>query len=476
VDGTLQEVPQLAIPAGPYTPGQSYFGRNGYIEYVAGNAPVIYSAAHGGSLTPSEIPDRTAGTCGGAATTTTDLNTQELVRTMQARHFARFGNYPHIVINRLHRRKLDANRDILEGACADAEAQIAWNEFQDFIDVAKTAVLSATGRGWYMDMHGHGHEIQRLELGYLISGVALRRTDGTLDGTVVYEDSTSIKTISEASPLTFSALLRGASSLGTLYANNNFPSVPASNDPYPESGESYFSGGYNTARHGCGIEASGLGGVSGGNICGVQIEANLTGVRDSNTNRTRFADVTASVLDTFLSTHWGLDIGAGGPPNSAPVASFTYGCSGLGCSFVDTSADGDGTIVSRNWTFGDGGTSTAQNPTHSYAVAGTYTVTLSVTDDDGASNGRSEAVSVSSPSGITLTLATRKVRGNRFVDLTWSGAAGTTVDVYRNNSLIVNTANDGAHTDALGKASGTFTYRVCNAGTGVCSNQATASS
>ena len=114
--------PAFAIPPGPYTPGQSYFGRNNYIEYVAGNAPVIYSAPHGGALTPSEIPDRTASNCGGSATTTTDLNTAELVRAMQARHFARFGTWPHIIINHLARRKLDANRTAEEAACGDAEA------------------------------------------------------------------------------------------------------------------------------------------------------------------------------------------------------------------------------------------------------------------------------------------------------------------------------------------------------------------
>ena len=53
--------PTSTIPPGPYVAGQSYTGRNGYIEYIAGNAPVIYTAPHGGNLTPSEIPDRTAG-------------------------------------------------------------------------------------------------------------------------------------------------------------------------------------------------------------------------------------------------------------------------------------------------------------------------------------------------------------------------------------------------------------------------------
>ena len=49
-----------------YVPGHSYFGANGYIEYVAGNAPVIFTASHGGALLPASIPDRTGARCGTA--------------------------------------------------------------------------------------------------------------------------------------------------------------------------------------------------------------------------------------------------------------------------------------------------------------------------------------------------------------------------------------------------------------------------
>ena len=70
--------------------------------------------------------------------------------------------------------------------------------------------------------------------------------------------------------------------------------------------------------------------------------------------------------------------------NQPPTASFTSSCTDLTCNFTDTSADGDGSIVSWAWDFGDGNTSTAQHPTHGYALAGTYTVTLTATDDGGA--------------------------------------------------------------------------------------------
>ena len=41
-----------------YLPGVSYFGRSNYIEYIAGDLPIIISAPHGGALIPAEMPDR----------------------------------------------------------------------------------------------------------------------------------------------------------------------------------------------------------------------------------------------------------------------------------------------------------------------------------------------------------------------------------------------------------------------------------
>jgi serine protease len=165
--------------------------------------------------------------------------------------------------------------------------------------------------------------------------------------------------------------------------------------------------------------------------------------------------------------------GGGGGANTPPTASFTSSCSGQTCAFTNTSTDPDGSVVSWSWNLGDGATSTVANPSRTYAAAGTYTVTLTVTDNGGATGTTSQAVTVTAPSGISLSTRGYKVKGIPKVDLTWSGATSANVDVFRNGAKIATTANDGARTDTLAKGStGTFTYRVCEAGTSTCSGNA----
>ena len=84
-----------------------------------------------------------------------------------------------------------------------------------------------------------------------------------------------------------------------------------------------------------------------------------------------------------------------GSGNNAPTAAFTFTTTGLQASFTDGSSDSDGTIAGWDWDFGDGNTSTGQNPDVTYAANGTYTVTLTVTDDMGATGSTSQQVTVS---------------------------------------------------------------------------------
>ncbi|MBB5208871.1 proprotein convertase P-domain-containing protein [Chiayiivirga flava] len=95
----------------------------------------------------------------------------------------------------------------------------------------------------------------------------------------------------------------------------------------------------------------------------------------------------------------GYRAGGGTPGNVAPVANFTFTTSGLTATFTNTSTDSDGAIASRSWNFGDGTTSTAASPSKTYSAAGTYNVTLTVTDDDGASNATTKSVTVTSGGG-----------------------------------------------------------------------------
>lgn len=278
----------IEAQAQPFVPGQTYFGRSNYIEYIAGDLPIILSAPHGGALQPAELATRTYGTFA------TDSNTEDLARRVRTEIQNRIGHVPHIILCRLDRDKIDANRDIVEGAQGDPNTEIAWTEFQNFITWSRTNVTARHGRGFYIDLHGHGHSIQRLELGYLLDASELRLSDATLNS-AFYENQSSIRALSQHSPLTFPQLLRGSTSFGALIDSLGYPAVPCPDDPAPEVGDDYFNGGYNTVVHGS---------RDGGTIDGLQIESNSTGVRDTAGNRTAYAQALARALEDYFATHY----------------------------------------------------------------------------------------------------------------------------------------------------------------------------
>ena len=81
--------------------------------------------------------------------------------------------------------------------------------------------------------------------------------------------------------------------------------------------------------------------------------------------------------------------------NTAPTAAFTTVTNGLTATFDGSgSTDPDGTVNSYAWTFGDGSTGTGVKPNHTYAKAGSYPVTLTVTDNAGGSAAKTATVTV----------------------------------------------------------------------------------
>lgn len=272
-----------------YEPGESYWGRRSYTEYIPGELPLVLSAGHGGDLRPGEIATRTYGT------TAADSNTRELTMELRAAFIELSGFAPHTVISHLHRSRLDPNREIVEAAQGNIYAQHAWDEYHELIRLARRRVELDFGSGFYIDMHGHGHTIQRLELGYLLTAEELNGSDESLDQLATVARS-SIRDLGRDSPLPFSALLRGPTSLGGLLEGWDIPVVPAPSDPSPGS-DPYWRGGYSTRLHGS-VE-------DGEVVSGVQIEHHWDDLRDSANNRATYARQLARSVRAFMLEHYG---------------------------------------------------------------------------------------------------------------------------------------------------------------------------
>lgn len=101
--------------------------------------------------------------------------------------------------------------------------------------------------------------------------------------------------------------------------------------------------------------------------------------------------------DSQLSTSDTVNVSVSSSQNTPPIANFQYQVNDLQVTLSNQSSDPDGSIASSFWSFGDGSTSTASSPSHSYAVAGTYLVELTVTDNSGAQASYSQSVTVSAP-------------------------------------------------------------------------------
>ncbi len=276
---------------------QVVYSPNNYIEYHVGTVPIILSAPHGGNITPANIPDRTCNN----PTLITDGKMKELAFATDSFFHAKTGCRLHLILCNLKRTKLDCNRNLADGACGNPDAEIAWTAFQHYIDSARLLSESAFPESFYIDLHGHGHTKQRLELGYLLWGSRLRNSDSTLN-TAQFIGYSSIQDMvsSNVNSYSHAQLIRGSHSFGTLLANAGYPSVPSQQDIHPDTTDSYFSGGHNTRVHTCATPN-----VSSN---GVQIETNYSGVRDNPANIRKFGDALSDVLLAYLKHHFNLDL------------------------------------------------------------------------------------------------------------------------------------------------------------------------
>jgi len=92
----------------------------------------------------------------------------------------------------------------------------------------------------------------------------------------------------------------------------------------------------------------------------------------------------------------------GGPINQPPAANFSPQCAALRCDFTDSSTDDTG-ISSWTWSFGDAGSALQQHAVHDYTTAGTYEVSLTVTDEDGETSTISKQAVATNPVVASLS-------------------------------------------------------------------------
>ncbi|MCP5049202.1 MAG: PKD domain-containing protein, partial [bacterium] len=123
----------------------------------------------------------------------------------------------------------------------------------------------------------------------------------------------------------------------------------------------------------------------------------------------------------------------GNVDNVPPVAAFSYEPqapqAGDTVQFLSESTDDDGTIVSHQWEFGDGGSSTNANPSHTYKDSGNYVVTLTVTDNQGGTGAISNSVPVNTDPTAFFTYSPGSPESGEDVTFDGSGSSDGDGDI-----------------------------------------------
>jgi hypothetical protein len=157
---------------------------------------------------------------------------------------------------------------------------------------------------------------------------------------------------------------------------------------------------------------------------------------------------------------WTIILAPAGSTNAPPVASFTSNCTNLSCTFdASGSSDPDGTVATYAWNFGDGHTAAAgasRTASNVYPAAGTYQVTLTVTDNNNATGTLTKSVAVSGPiQNIAFEGASKydNTGSSGTVTIPAATASGDTLLLFESHASTTITATTPAGWTLLGSTS-----------------------
>ncbi|WP_256012891.1 N-formylglutamate amidohydrolase [Desertivirga xinjiangensis] len=267
-----------------------------YVEFRVGdlNSPIILSSPHDGTLAPDSIGGRDHPTAEDARDTHTTPLVERIADTLEART----GMRPHIIVNVLSRKKMDPNRSRDEAFVKHPDALDAWDGYQNFLKIARQIVTDNVGKGLYLDIHGHGHPKDRIEVGYLLTPADLNDSLSNfyLD---LKAGKSSIFAVGKGSLVKFSELIRGASSFGALLWDEKHPAVPSDQpgNQWPGS-DDYFNGGYCTLAYGS---------LRGGNVSAIQLETSYKNERDPVKHATAGGAIARATINYF-KLHYGMNL------------------------------------------------------------------------------------------------------------------------------------------------------------------------
>ncbi|CAF2332200.1 unnamed protein product [Rotaria sp. Silwood2] len=214
-----------------------------------GNVNIILSVPHGGSLMPDNVPDRTKEVYIHLLNTNNSFHDAEhckinVIKDIRTDEFTenvinelnKIGNLkPFIIIGKWHRKKVDFNREILEGTLNNPEAISAYKNYHMNLNDAINQVNHLFGKGLLIDIHGHAQGNYSM-IGYMLSSNQLNQND-------LSDPSfkTSIESLCKSNR---NESIRGQTSFGSIFERHELGvAYPSLANPKPGS-RVFFHGGY----------------------------------------------------------------------------------------------------------------------------------------------------------------------------------------------------------------------------------------